>query len=193
MQSKRARKSAKEVNRFFDPTLDDKDAERKLGNKIPRSKRDFSHIVEVADRMMRNKDKSLPREISPIHLKFFQTMAAVALRENVKDVEVVCPDCKKVLTVKQHDSKAEGNSIKALEIGFDRMFPRLASLTHEVNIAGQLNVVTDQLAAVIIKYVPNDKVALCSAELVALIEKVQNNEQQRQIQQVNAGGLSIAV
>lgn len=193
MQSRKAKKSAREVNRFFNPNLDDKDAERKLGNKIPRSKRDFSAIVDVCDRMMRSQDKSLPKEISPIHMKFFQTLAAVALRDNVKNVEMVCPDCGKVLTIPMHDSKAEGNSVKALEIGFDRMFPRLASLTHEVNIAGQLNVVTDQLAAVIIKYVPNDKVALCSAELVSLIERVQNNEQQRQIQQVNAGGLSIAV
>lgn len=175
-QSKIAKRAAREANRALDPTLIDVDFERKMGKQIPKTQRDMSAIVRYMDRTMRQIDPSLPREISPVHLGVLQKLTNTAFRDNLLEEEVKCPHCGEKHTVLQTNAKNEQNSVKALEILTDRMFPKVATLTHEVNLSGQITNLAEKLATIVIKYVPaGEKRALCIGEIYDLIETMANN------------------
>jgi uncharacterized protein YozE (UPF0346 family) len=175
-QSKIAKRAAREANRGLDPTLIDVDFERKNGNKIPKNKRDFSAILSYMDRSMRIADPTLPRDISPTHLGILQKLANIAFRDNLLEEEVKCPHCGEKHTVLQTNAKNEQNSVKALEIFTDRTFPKLATLTHEVNLSGQITNLAESIATIVIKFVPaGENRALCIGEIYDLIERMANN------------------
>lgn len=193
MQNKKARRAAAAVNRFLDPTLNDPNLvsqEKKIGKAIPRNRRDFSKIIQYIDNSLRRQDPTLPRDLSVTHYLTVNTLQAIAFRDNMVEEDIKCPHCKQFLKVIKHNSKSECNSVKALEILTDRMFPKLASLTHEINVAGQINVITEQLATIIVKYVPAEMKMVCLGEITELIDTVQRNEQQKAIS--NANGLTLS-
>jgi hypothetical protein len=179
MQNKKARKAAAQVNRFLNPALIDNDGERKLGKGIPKTKRDFHTILRHLDSQLRKADPTLPREISAAHYLTVHKLFELALRDNSASVLQQCPKCHEKIEVMVNDARCEKNSVEALKTMAERMFPKLAQLTHEVNIAGQINMVSEHIGAIIVKYVPADKRVNCLCEIEQLIEKSKNVTEQQ--------------
>ncbi len=174
-QNKRSRKAAKAINVFFNPELQTtKEEDRKLGKVIPRTRRDINKIIDILNRQLRSEDKSLPREVSAFHLTAIKRAMLIAFRDNKEPVEMKCKKCGEKSTVYINDSKAESNTVKMLETLYDRMFPKLASLTHEVNISGQIVQVTEGFVGIIAKYVPAHDRMMAVGEMQQLIERLKN-------------------
>jgi PHP family Zn ribbon phosphoesterase len=121
---------------------------------------------------MRAEDKSLPREVSAFHLTAIKKAMVIAFRDNKEPIEIKCKKCGEKLTIQVNDPKSELNTVKMLEILYDRMFPKLASLTHEVNIAGQIVQVTEGFVGIIAKYVPAQDRLMAIGEMQQLIERL---------------------
>lgn len=184
MRSKAAAKRARAINQFLDPSLKPDEASKKLGHHIAPNRRDFHKILMLIETQMRREDPTLPRQISLGHYKVVQKLFQYAMRDNEASIQVKCPKCQEKLEVPITDSKTEKNSVTALEILTDRMFPKLASLTHEVNIHNTIINITTGLATIVAKYVPQDQRLNCNIELRALFEsaKAASNGNQQPIE-----------
>ena len=193
MQSIQAKKSAREVNRFINPTLIDNDYDRKIGKGIPRSRRDLATIIRKLDENLRKEDPSIPGDISAMHMNVIKKTAEIAFRDNQEIKKVPCPECGTEVEFKVYNAKTEQNTVKALDSLSDRMFPKLANITHEVNIAGQINVIGEKIATIIVKYVPpGEKRMLCMGEVVTFLEGLSNQNEQQQIED-NTDKFSVSV
>lgn len=172
-QNKRSRRAARQVNVFLNPELQTTpDEDRKLGRVIPKTRRDLNKIIDILNKSMRAEDKSLPREVSAFHLTAIKKAMVIAFRDNKEPIETKCKKCGEMLTIQVNDPKSELNTVKMLEILYDRMFPKLASLTHEVNIAGQIVQVTEGFVGIIAKYVPAQDRLMAIGEMQQLIERL---------------------
>jgi hypothetical protein len=172
-QNKRSRRAARQVNVFLNPELQTTpDEDRKLGRVIPKTRRDLNKIIDILNKSMRAEDKSLPREVSAFHLTAIKKAMVIAFRDNKEPIETKCKKCGEKLTILVNDPKSELNTVKMLEILYDRMFPKLASLTHEVNIAGQIVQVTEGFVGIIAKYVPAQDRLMAIGEMQQLIERL---------------------
>lgn len=172
-QNKRSRRAARQVNVFLNPELQTTpDEDRKLGRVIPKTRRDLNKIIDILNKSMRAEDKSLPREVSAFHLTAIKKAMVIAFRDNKEPIEIKCKKCGEKLTIQVNDPKSELNTVKMLEILYDRMFPKLASLTHEVNIAGQIVQVTEGFVGIIAKYVPAQDRLMAIGEMQQLIERL---------------------
>jgi len=177
MQNKKARKSAREVNLFIDPTLkEDGDYVNKNGNRLPKRMRDFSRVVERIDTELRRVDPSMPKDVSPIHYLSIKKAIDVAYRENIMKKEISCPKCREAFEVDYPNVKAEANSIAALNILFDRMYAKLGHLTQEINLTGYMNVITEHIVKIVVKYVPLEKKPEAMASVSELFERLIENE-----------------
>ncbi len=193
MQSKKAKNSAREVNRFINPTLIDNDYDKKIGKGIPKSRRDLATIIRALDVELMKADPSLPSNISPIHLKVMKSLTEIALRDNHEVKKIECKSCGEEIEIEVNNAKDEQNTVKALDSLMDRMYPKLSSITHEVNIAGQINVIGEKIATIIVKYVPaGEKRMLCMNEVVTFLEGLSNQNEQQQIED-NVDKFSVAI
>lgn len=172
-QNKRSRRAARQVNVFLNPELQTTpDEDRKLGRVIPKTRRDLNKIIDILNKSMRADDKSLPREVSAFHLTAIKKAMVIAFRDNKEPIETKCKKCGEKLIIQVNDPKSELNTVKMLEILYDRMFPKLASLTHEVNITGQIVQVTEGFVGIIAKYVPAQDRLMAIGEMQQLIERL---------------------
>lgn len=177
MQDKKARKAARAVNLFIDPKLkEDTDYVKKNGNRLTKRKRDFSRIVEMIDKQMRNVDSTLPRDVSPLHFLTLQKLSEIAFRDNTDEKDIKCPSCGEPIKIRFPNVKAEKNSIDCATTLADRMYPKLGHLTQEINLVGQINVVSEYIVGIIVKYVPAEKRSEAMAKISEMFERLTEND-----------------
>lgn len=177
MQDKKARKAARQVNLFLDPSLKEEgDYVKKNGNRLPKRARDFSHVASHLDREIIKKGEHIPPNISPLHYLAIKKVFEIAYRENVTEKEVECPSCDYKFNVDFPNVKAEANSIAALNALFDRMYPKLGHLTQDINITGYMNTITEYIVKIVVAYVPANKKPEAMAKISEMFERLISNE-----------------
>lgn len=178
MQSKKARRAARQVNLFLDPSLkEESDYVKKNGKRIPKKRREFSSVVERLDNEMKKSlQKQVPADISAVHYLSMKKIFEIAYRDNDLNKQVTCPKCKEKFNVELPHVKAEANSLTALSTLFDRMYPKLGHLTQEINLTGYMNVISESIVGIVVKYVPQEKKPEAMAKISEMFERLIENE-----------------
>jgi transcription elongation factor Elf1 len=191
MQNKAARKLAKSINLSMGLTQPADEAEKKYGKTLLPQKRDFHRILYYLENKIREDDPTIPRTMSASHFAVVKKALQIALRDTntiasgkcptcKKIVEPVCtcPDCNTAMVIAIPYDKLEKNSINCLEIVMDRMAPKLASLTTEVNVYNTIVNIGSGLAQIITQYVSPDKRLDCNIQIRSLLESYKNASSQ---------------
>ena len=177
MQNKKARKSARAVNLFIDPSLKEEgDYVKKNGKYLPKKMRDFSRVAERIDAEIKKEVKGIPSDVSPIHYLTMKRAFEIAYRENQIEKEISCPLCHGKIKVEIPNVKAEANSISALTILMDRMYAKLGHLTQEINLTGYMNVISESIVGIVVKYVPQEMKPQAMAQISQMFERLIENE-----------------
>jgi hypothetical protein len=88
------------------------------------------------------------------------------------EAHAIC-ECGNEVPITIPEAKLEKNSLEALKLLISRMWGQLANVTAEVNIKGQLDLVSNSLVVIIMKYVPKDMQESCINEISALLKTTQ--------------------
>jgi transcription elongation factor Elf1 len=183
MHNKAAAKRARAINRFLDPSLKCTDgSERLFGKEINPKRRDFHRILMFIERQMRQEDPTLPRTVSLGHYAVMKRLFELANRDNINKIKFKCPECGKAAEAECIDPKLEKNSVTALEVLADRMFPKMATITHEINIYNTILNIGSGMAQIVTEYVSPDKRVDCMVKIRALLASYrQDVSEQNQI------------
>lgn len=174
MQDKSRRKSAREANQMINPALKPDQGSKKLGKEIAPPRRDFHRILSHMENYFRKEDPSYPREVSAGHMAVVKKLFEYALRDNHTTETQVCPECGEKIEVQVIDARNEKNSVEALVRLADSMFPKLGSVTHEVNVYNTIINLGQGIAKIVLSYVESEKRIECMSAINLLITQAQS-------------------
>jgi hypothetical protein len=196
-------KAAREANRQFGLSTQEQkeenemvDVTKSISGKRSYKKWHIRSFLNSVDRTLKEQGVRIPdklaREVGVGAAAVFNSMFAVAVRDNSENPRVFCPKCKQYHTVvatapcpnhpdefprlpcRVDNVNLERNSMQVAMKIFDKFLPTLQSVDNNINIHGTITTVSVQLTQILFKYVPVDKRQACFEEMNELLSAVQD-------------------
>lgn len=153
-----------------------------LSKGVPRKKKASYKIFTILDKEL-SKDLApgaVPLEAKKVGLTHYLTarkLVNIGLRPNEVQKKFVCTKCGHELRVKLPDYVSEEHSIRALDLIYSRMAPKLGTLHVDIKSEHEVELATTIMADIITKYVPEENRMECLKEIQMQLIKARNDSE----------------
>ena len=153
-----------------------------LSKGVPRKRKASFKIFTILDREL---SKTLPKDSVPIdakrigltHYLTARKLVHIGLRQNEVQKTFKCTKCGHQLRVDLPDYVSEEHSIRALDLIYSRMAPKLGSLHVDVKSEHEVELATTIMADIITKYVPEENRMECLKEIQMQLIKARDDSE----------------
>jgi len=153
-----------------------------LSKGVPRKKKALYKIFTILDREL---SKTLPKGSVPVdaqkvgltHYLTARKLVNIGLRQNEVQKFFTCTKCGHELRVKLPDYVSEEHSIRALDLIYSRMAPKLGSLHVDIKSEHEVEQATTIMADIITKYVPEENRMECLKEIQMQLIKARDDSE----------------